>query len=75
MESNFPNSSGKGWDGGGEGETHPNNPKSPPARQKNLVFLSADVPYTLCLSGCTVQHVGVVGSVYEWECITLHVGC
>lgn len=73
VESNFPNSSGKGgkWEGG----TYPNNPKSPPARQKNLVFLSADVPYTFCLSGCTVQRVGVVGSVYEWECITLHVGC
>lgn len=33
VESNFPNSSGKGGK-----KTHPNNPKSPPAHQNNLVF-------------------------------------
>lgn len=70
VESNFPNSSGKGGK-----QTTQITPKSPPAHQKNSVFLSADVPYTFCLSGCTVLCVGVVGSVYEWECITLHVGC
>lgn len=70
VESNFPNISGKEGD-----KTHPNNPESPSAQQKNLAFLSADMPYTFCLSGCTVLCVGVVGSVYEWECITLHVGC
>lgn len=68
VESNFPNSSGKGGE-----KPHPTNPKSPGAQQKSLVFLSADAPYTV--SGCTVLCVGVVGSVYEWECITLHVGC
>lgn len=69
VESNFPNSSGKG------GKKHTQITPSHPLHTRIIRYLSADVPYTFCLSGCTVLCVRVVGSVYEWECITLHVGC